>query len=114
MPAKKQPAAKAWVIDPLLQSVTEMKNPYMPALVSPIVGDDAECYKLDTHDTVVWMSDTDTNKRYAYYWAGMDYPFDVRRYSKALVVSLGPQYWSTETIAGYLMWHDKRNLWGDE
>jgi hypothetical protein len=112
-PAKKKLTAKAWIIDPVKQSVSELASPYFPSLVEPIVGADAECYKLDTHDTVVWMSDTDTNKRFAYYWEGMDYPFNVRRYSKALVVSLGPQYWSVETIMDYLRWHDKKNPWGD-
>jgi hypothetical protein len=113
-PEPKKLTARAWVIDPLLQSITEMKHPYMPALIEPIVGLDAECYKLDGKQNVVWMSDIDTNKRWAYYWEGMDYPFNIKRYSKALVVSLGPQYWDIDTIADYLRWHDKKNPWGDE
>jgi hypothetical protein len=56
------------------------------------------------------MSDTDTNSRYAYFFEGMDYPFDVKRYSKALVVSLGPNFWSLETIADYLRFFDKQNV----
>ena len=65
------------------------------------------------YDNVVWMSDTSTNKRYAYYWEGTDYLFNVRRYSKALVVSLGPQYWDIETIKDYVRWYDRLNIRGD-
>ena len=43
----------------------------------------------------------------------MSYPFDVKRYSKALVVSLGPDYLDTDTILDYLRFYDRRNLWGD-
>jgi hypothetical protein len=70
--------------------------------VSEIVGYDAECYKLDNNDNVVWMSDTDTNLRSAYYLEGLPYPFNVKRYSKALLVSLGPNYWDMDAILDYL------------
>jgi hypothetical protein len=59
------------------------------------------------------MSDTGTNSRYAYYWEGMSYPFDVKRYSKALVVSLGPNYWDIDAILDYLPFYDRKNPWGD-
>ena len=96
--------AKAWIIDPTKQSISEVSNPDMHSLVVESVGEDADCYKLDNNSNVVWMSDVDTNSRYAYYWEGMDYPFSVKHYSKALVVSLGPNYWDVETIADYLRW----------
>jgi hypothetical protein len=108
-----KPPTKVWLIDPVKQSIAEIDNPHIPSLVSETVGDDAECFKLDNNDNVVWMSDTDTNKRFAYYWDGMPYPFDVKRYSNALVVSLGPKYWDTDAISDWLCWYDKNNVWGD-
>lgn len=108
-----QPSAKVWLIDPVKQSVAEIDNAHIPSLVSQLVGDDAECYKLDGKQNVVWMTDTDTNARYAYYFEGMDYPFSVKRYSKALVVILGPNYWDLDTIGDWLRWFDKKNVWGD-
>ena len=65
-------------------------------------------------ENVCWMTDTDSHSRYAYFWEGMCYPFDVKRYSKALVVSLGPNFWDIETINSYLRFFDKMNPWGDE
>jgi hypothetical protein len=59
------------------------------------------------------MSDTDTNSRYAYYFERLPYPFDIKRYSKAAVVSLRPVYWDIDTISDYLRWYDRKNLWGD-
>jgi hypothetical protein len=108
-----KPNARVWVIDPVQQRVSEIDSAHIESLISEIVGDDAESFKLDNHDNVVWMSDTDTNSRYAYYWEGMLYPFDVKRYSKALVVSLGPDYWDTDTILDYLRFYDRKNAWGD-
>jgi hypothetical protein len=108
-----KPSTKVWVIDPVKQSITEIDNPHLPSLVSETVGDDAECFKLDNNDNVIWLSDTDTNKRYAYYLEGMPYPFSVRRYSNALVVSLGPKYWDVETISGWIVWYDRKNPYGD-
>jgi hypothetical protein len=83
-----KPNTKVWVIDPVKQTVSEIDNPNIPSLVAETVGDNADCFKLDGKQNVVWMSDTDTNARYAYFWEGMDYSFSVKRYSKALVVSL--------------------------
>lgn len=103
---------KVWIIDPVKQSLAELCTPNIASLVNEVVGDDAECFKLDTANNVVWMSETDTNKRYGYYFE-MDYPFSVRRYSKGLVISLGPNYWGTETILDYLVWYDKLNTFGD-
>jgi hypothetical protein len=111
-PESKKPVAKVWTINPVCQLVTEISNPNLPSLVDETCGDDAECYRLDGTQNVVWMSDTDTNSRYVYYWQ-MPYPFAVRRYSKALVVILGPDYWSVETISEWLEWYDKRNLYSD-
>jgi hypothetical protein len=110
---KPKPVTKVWLIDPVKRSVAEIENHHIPSLVSETVGDDAECYKLDNHDNVVWLSDTDTNKRYAYYFEGMDFPFDVRRYSKAIVISLGPNFWDIDTIESYLRFFDKQNIYGD-
>ena len=110
---EKKLVAKAWLIDPRNQSITQISNPHFPSLVSQFVGEDAECYKLDSKQTVVWMSDTDIYKRYAFYFEGMDYPYDVRRYSRALIVSLGPIYWSRDTILEWLRWYDKQNRYGD-
>jgi hypothetical protein len=110
---KPKPTAKVWLIDPTNQSISEIDNPHIPSLVADLVGDDAESFKLDNNDNVALMSDTDTNTRYAYFWDSMPYPFNVRRYSKALVVSLGPTYWSQETIEDWICWHDKNNPWGD-
>jgi hypothetical protein len=104
--------AKAWIIDPETKSITEIQEPNMKLLVPEIVGDDAESFNLDNNDNVVWLSDTDTNERYAFYFE-MPYPFDVRRYSKGLVVSLGPAYWSEEAIQNWLVWYDKENVCGD-
>ena len=58
--------AKAWIINPEDQSITEVEEPNMKSLVPEIVGDDAEPFKLDNHNNVVWLSDTDTNDRYAF------------------------------------------------
>lgn len=104
---------KVWLIDPVKRSVSEMDNQNIPSLVSETVGEDADCFTLDTHNNVLWMSDTDTNSRYAYFFEGMDYPFDVKRYSKALVVSLGPNYWDLATIMDWLRWYDKNDPWAD-
>lgn len=113
-PAAKKPlTAKVFIIDPVYQGISEVSNPHIPSLIDEIVGVDAECFKFySSHDNVTWLSDIDTNNRYGYYWE-MPYPFHVRRYSKALVVSLGPQFWDVETIEGWLRWHDKLNPWGD-
>ena|ERR1700693_6451933 len=108
-----KPIAKVWLIDPVKQSVSQIDNFHIPSLVSEIVGDDAECYKFDNNDNVVWMTDTNSNSRYAYYWEGMPYPFDVKRYSKALVVSLGPNYWDTDAILVFVRFYDRKNAWGD-
>jgi hypothetical protein len=104
---------KVFLIDPVKQSVSEIENHHIPSLISENVGADADCFKLDNHDNVLWCSDTDTNSRYAYYFEGMDYPLDVKRYSKALIISLGPRYWDTETILDWIKWFDGLNAWGD-
>lgn len=111
-PEKKKPAPKAWLINPVTESVTEIDNPHMPSLIGEI-GDDAEVYKLDNNNNVVWMTDTDSNLRYAYFWEGMCYPFSEKRYSKAIVESMGPNYWDIETIKDYLRFYDRKNVWGD-
>jgi hypothetical protein len=107
-----KPPTKVWLIHPVKQSVSEIDNPHIPSLVSETVGDDAECFKLDNNDNVIWLSDTDTRKRYAYYFEGIPYPFSLKRYSNALVVSLGPKYWSIEAIEEWLVWFDRKNVWG--
>jgi hypothetical protein len=112
-PSPKKRTAKVWVIDPIRQSVLEISNPNLPSLIDQTCGADAECYMLDGTQNVVWMSDTDTNARWAYFFEGMCYPFDVKRYSQGLVVSLGPNYWSVETISDYLRFFDKQNIYGD-
>jgi hypothetical protein len=33
--------------------------------------------------------------------------------SKALVISLGPHFWDTETILDWLRWYDRRNIYDD-
>jgi hypothetical protein len=111
--SKTQLTAKVWLIDPVTQSITPKQGTHIESMISEIVGEDAECFKLDNHDNVVWVSDTDTNSRYAFYFEGMDYPFSVRRYSKALIISLGFNYWDIETINDWLRWYDKRNIYGD-
>src|ERR1700732_2949677 len=108
-----KPTAKVWLIDPVKQKISEIDSLNIPSLVGETLGDDVECFKLDNNNNVVWMTDTDSNPRYAYFWDAMPYPFDVKRYSKALVVSLGPNYWSTETIESYLRFFDRLNAWGD-
>jgi hypothetical protein len=109
----KKLSVRAWLIDPVSQSITEIDTPHLPSLIDEYVGADAEPYKLDTENNVVWMSDTDSNSRYAYFWEGMVYPFDVKRYGKAIVESMGPDYWSVETIEGYLRFFDRQNIYGD-
>jgi hypothetical protein len=106
-------AAKVFLIEPVHQSISQLHSANIPSLVSETVGEDAECYKLDSADNVVWMTLTKTNNRYAYFFEGMPYPFEEKHYSKALVVSLGPHYWDVDTILDYLRWYDQRNLWGD-
>ena len=64
--------AAVWLIDPVRQSITEIDTPHLESLVSATVGDDADCFRLDTKYNVAWMSDTDSNPRYAYYFEGMD------------------------------------------
>src|ERR1700751_5476911 len=103
--------AKAWIINPEKQSITEVQEPNMKSLVPEIVGDDAEPLGLDNHDNVLWCSDTDTNERYAYYFEGMPEAFGIKRYSRGLVVSLGPAYWDEDAIKNGLRWYDKRNIW---
>ena len=94
--------AKVWLIDTVKQSIREIDNPNIPSLVAEVLGGDSECFNLDNNSNVVWMTDTDSNSRYAYFWEAMPVLFDVKRYSKALVVSLGPNYWCTETIEDWL------------
>jgi hypothetical protein len=104
---------RAWLINPINQTITEIDSPHLPSLISETVGQDAEAYKLDNNNNVCWMSETDTSSRYAYFWEGMDYPFSEKRYSKAVVESMGSNYWSTETILDYLRFFDKKNIYGD-
>jgi hypothetical protein len=106
-------ATIVFLIDPVHRAVFEIENAHIPSLVSEIVGEDAECYKLDSHDNVLWMSHTNTNPRYAYFWEGMPYPFEVKRYSKALVLCLGSNPWDIDTIKDYVRFYDKKNPWGD-
>ena len=105
---------KAWIIDPEKQTITErqVSAREWESLISEIVGDDAEPFTLDNYGNKLWYSDTDTNDRYAYY-IGMVPPSDVRRYSKGLIISLGPIYWNEDTIRDWLCWYDKQNVWGD-
>jgi hypothetical protein len=80
------------------------------------VGDDADCLPLDNHDNVLWYSDTATNPRYAYYFERMNDPFNIRRYSKGLIISLAPAkaaHWDEDTIREWLRFYDKQNIWGD-
>jgi hypothetical protein len=104
--SKPTPRAKAWIIDPVNQSITLKEGPNFKSLIPEIVGDDAESLKLDNHDNVVWVSDTDTNERYAYWFEGMGDPWNVFRFSKGLIVSLGPLYWDVDAICAYLRWYD--------
>ena len=106
---------KAWIIDPQKQKVIE--RPVEPrekweSLIDEVVGDFAECYKLDNFGNALWCTDEDTNERYAWYFEGM-LGLKQRRYSKGLVVSLGPVYWDQATIEDWLCWHDEQNFWGD-
>ena len=107
--------AKVWLIDPIFQSISEVHTRHLESFIAENVGADAECYKLDNNDNVVWMSDIDTNARYAYFWE-MPSPFDFKRYSRALVVSLYPNdaaesNWDLATIRDYLRWYDKKRTW---
>jgi hypothetical protein len=104
---------RAWLINPVNQSATEVDSLNLASLIDETVGNDAEAYKLDNSENVCWMSNTDTNSRYAYFWEGMCSPFDYKRYSMAIVESMGPDYWSLETISDYLRFYDKENVWGD-
>jgi hypothetical protein len=111
--------AKVFLIDPVQQSISEIASPYLPSLVSELVGDSAECYKLDNNDNVVWLSDTDTNERYGFYFEGMPDPFSVLRFSKGLVVSLpslqvNAAGWDRETILDWIIWYDKQDPWNNE
>lgn len=80
----------------------------MPYLISDVVGEHAECYPLDNHDNVLWYSNVPTNPRFAYYFEGM-IVLEVPRFSKALVVSLGPVYWDENTLRDWLQFYDKKN-----
>ena len=82
-------------------------------MISQVLGDDAECYTLDGRDNVIWLPDPSSIERYAFFLEGMDYPFNVRRYSKAVIVGLGDNPWGSDTIAGYLRWFVAGNSWGD-
>jgi hypothetical protein len=109
---KKKLPAKAWVIDPVDQSITLSHEKHIESLVSEIVGDDAEDFNLDLN-VIWWRNNTDTNDRYAYYFERMGDPFSVGRYSKGLIISVGPKYWDEDTINDCLRWYDKQNVWGD-
>jgi hypothetical protein len=100
-PEEKLPV-KAWLINPVTKTVGEIDSPHVPSLISEAVGKDAEAFKLDNNNNVLWLSEIETNSRYAFYFEGMPYPFDVKRYSYGLVQSLGPNYWDLATIMDWL------------
>jgi hypothetical protein len=112
MPLKQKPAAKAWVIDPIERSITPRHEKHIESLVSEIVDEDAEYFDLDLN-VIWWCSNTDTNDRYAYYFERIGDPFSVRRYSKGLIISVGPKYWDEDAIKNGLRWYDRQNIWGD-
>jgi hypothetical protein len=64
---KRKPPVKAWIIDPENQSITEteLNSGKIDSLVCEIVGDDAESFRLDNYNNMLWFSETDTNDRYA-------------------------------------------------
>jgi len=72
----KRNRTRVWLIDPEAQKVSECEDTrHIESLISEVVGDAAECYKLDNDDNLLWVSNTDTNSRYAYYFERMFWPF---------------------------------------
>jgi hypothetical protein len=100
---------KAWIIDPETQSITEKESrpQEIGSLISEVVGEGAECCKLDLCGNAMWYSDTDTNDRFAYVVEGMGHPLCVLHYSKGLIISLGPAYLDKDTIRTWISWHDE-------
>ena len=76
--------SKAFIIDSVHQTISQMNNPNVQALITEIVGIDAEQYNLDNHDNFVYVSDTNTNSRYAYYFEGMISELEEKRYSQGV------------------------------
>lgn len=103
--------SKVWLIDPETRTISERDSQDLPSLIPDEVGADAECLRLDGRDHVLWVSDTDTNFRHAYYFEGMDHSFNVRRFSKAVLVSMGENRWDVDTIRDYLRWYDRNRVW---
>jgi hypothetical protein len=94
---------RAFIVDPIAQSITEAEYPKgrLEQLIEEVVGESAESFSLD-QNCILWASDVNTNERFAFYFERMLYPFNVRRYSKALIVSMGPDFWSVETVREWL------------
>jgi hypothetical protein len=101
---------KAWLIDPLAQTVSPQEYDHIKPLIHEIVGPDAQALKLDNHDNVLWCSDIPTNSRFAYHLEMMGPPYCERRYNKGLIISLGSPAWDEETIRCYLRMSDNRQL----
>ena len=105
---KENERARVWEIDPVARSITPREPEHIPDLVSEVVGPGAEWLKLDNNDNGMWVGNTPTNPRYAYYLERMGPPYCERRYSKALIISVGEPPFDAESIRYFLRIYDKR------
>lgn len=64
----KRKLSKAYIIDPETQTITSREEYHIQSLIDEVVGDDAEPLQLDLYGNTVWVSDSDRNNRYAYYF----------------------------------------------
>ncbi len=105
-PREELTAPRAFLINPLDQSVTPLE--YTDTLVADTLGPLAEGYKLDNENNILWALDAPTNKRWSYHFEYMCDPFSIRRYNLGLIIALGPEgQWDEGTIAEYLRFVDK-------
>jgi hypothetical protein len=107
---------RAFIINPVARSITPVdRGEPVESLIDKIVGLDAVSEPLDKFNNVWWYSDTDTTSPAGYYFERIGIPpFCTRRFSYGLIVSLGPtDQWNEDTIAFYLRWYNKKNVWGD-
>ena len=105
---KENQRAKVWEINPETRSITPREPEHIPDLISEVVGPDAKFLELDNNDNVIWVSNTPTNPRFAFYFEMMGPPYCERRYNQGLIISLGSPPWDSGSIHYYLRIFDKR------
>ena len=101
---------KAWLIDPVTQKVSLQEYEQVKPMIPQLVGPDAEAYKLDFYDNILWASDIPTNGRFAFFCERMFGPFSERRYNRGLIICLGATVppWDPETLKHYIRVYDRQ------